>query len=102
MTAVRSGVNDPVIAILRNQARQQIQLATRHREQISMLRDQLEKANRNLLEAETTHREIEDAIKRLRANPPEAKCICTVQGVADLTCPIHGVAGTNPFGDGQL
>lgn len=104
MTSRRAGTNDPVIAILRNQARQQITLAGHHREQIRMLKDQLVKAEANLIDAETTHKNIEDAIKRLRSNPPEAekpKCICRVRGVADLTCPEHGIDGHNPFGDGQ-
>jgi hypothetical protein len=33
--------------------------------------------------------------------PVEQRCICRVRGVADLTCPVHGVHGTAPFSDGQ-
>jgi hypothetical protein len=32
---------------------------------------------------------------------PQARCICRVKGVADLTCPVHGINGTRPFEDGQ-
>jgi hypothetical protein len=31
----------------------------------------------------------------------EPKCICRIRGVADLTCPVHGVGGTAPFSEGQ-
>lgn len=28
-------------------------------------------------------------------------CNCRIEGVADLTCPTHGVYGSAPFSDGQ-